>query len=144
MKKILTLSFIAFLIFSACDTKKAQGDNENYNTQNFDEPFKLNSSKGVKMKDDDLKISFVAVKEDSRCPEGTTCVWEGQVKVLLKIESGEKSTDIEIEKKGKSTEASLGNTENYQILLLEVNPYPKEEQKLKLEDYNLTLAVQRK
>ncbi len=31
-------------------------------------------------------IRFVSVVEDSRCPQGTTCVWEGRAKVAVEID----------------------------------------------------------
>lgn len=32
-----------------------------------------------------LSVRFAEVAEDSRCPEGTTCVWEGRARVRLVV-----------------------------------------------------------
>lgn len=30
-------------------------------------------------------VTFLSVVEDSRCPEGTTCVWEGRARVTVRV-----------------------------------------------------------
>ena len=37
-----------------------------------------------------LKIHFLEVTDDSRCPVGTTCVWAGNAKVKLALSVGRK------------------------------------------------------
>lgn len=130
------------LLATACDTKKAQDDDTNdYNTVQFDAPFKMTQKKGVKFENDDLKILFNTVSEDSRCPEGTTCVWEGEVKVKLTIKSKSGSEQVEIVRKGKQQENAIHKIGAHTIYLMAVNPYPKSEQKIAQEDYKITMVV---
>ena len=90
-----------------------------------------------------MKLTFTAVPEDSRCPTGVSCIWEGQVKVKLEVVSGGKSQPIEFTRKasqaGGVTQAAFG----YQIDLLEVNPYPAQTGKIKPEDYLVKLSVRK-
>lgn len=37
--------------------------------------------------DSGLTLTFEGVSDDSRCPRGTTCVWEGDATVRIRIES---------------------------------------------------------
>jgi hydroxymethylpyrimidine pyrophosphatase-like HAD family hydrolase len=141
--KNLTYLFLAamLLLLAACDTKKAQEDDGNYNNVQFDAPFKMTQKKGVKFENDDLKIIFNNVSEDSRCPEGTTCTWEGQVKVNLTIKTKNSSKQVEILRKGKQKENAIQQIGEHTIYLMAVNPYPKDGEKIAQEDYKITMVV---
>jgi len=41
-----------------------------------------------------LTVTFVGVKEDSRCPDNARCVWAGNAAVELRIEGGADSAAI--------------------------------------------------
>ncbi|MEO7660406.1 MAG: hypothetical protein ABIV48_12405 [Pyrinomonadaceae bacterium] len=41
-----------------------------------------------------LKISFLKVVEDSRCPTGATCIWAGNAKIRLSISIGRSDAKI--------------------------------------------------
>lgn len=44
-----------------------------------------------------VKIQFLEVVEDSRCPEGTECIWAGNAKVKMAVSRGKiKAEEIEI------------------------------------------------
>jgi hypothetical protein len=43
-----------------------------------------------------LKIHFLEVIDDSRCPEGTACVWAGNAKVKLMLSVGRKHQEFEL------------------------------------------------
>ncbi|MFT4759029.1 MAG: hypothetical protein ACI9XO_000170 [Paraglaciecola sp.] len=144
--KNLTSLFFAVMLFSmtSCDTKKAQEDTDtvDYNTVQLDAPFKMTQKKGVKFENDDLKITFDNISEDSRCPEGTTCVWEGQVKVNLTVKTKNGSEKVEILRKGKQKENAIQQIGTHTIYLMAVNPYPRESKpKMVQEDYKITMIV---
>jgi len=133
---------VTLLLMTSCDTKKAQEeDTGSYNNVQFDAPFKMTQKKGVQFENDDLKIIFDNVSEDSRCPEGTTCVWEGQVKVNLTIKTKNGSEQIEILRKGKQKENAIQQIGEHTIYLMAVNPYPKDGEKIAQEDYKITMVV---
>ena len=44
----------------------------------------------------DLQVRFDAVLEDSRCPTETTCIWAGQLKILLSITQATRTSTIEL------------------------------------------------
>ena len=62
--------------------------------------------------------------EDSRCPQGTACIWAGQIIVMLEVsnDSGEKMEVKLIRKR----ESEVVNALGYQLYLLDVEPHPKE------------------
>jgi hypothetical protein len=46
------------------------------------------------LEDVPLSITFVEIVEDSRCPEGVVCVWEGEVIILLQVQKGEEQQEV--------------------------------------------------
>jgi biotin carboxyl carrier protein len=89
-----------------------------------------------------LKIRFVTVAEDSRCPEGVKCVWAGNGKIVLKVsKAGKHSANINL---NTGIEPKHILYAGYDIKLVSLNPYPKEGEKIKKGDYVATLVVNRK
>lgn len=68
-------------------------------------------------------IAFVRVVEDSRCPEGVTCVWGGRVVVDVRI--GDEIVQMVVPYSGqKVTEVSIAERGMAQVELVGVHPYP--------------------
>ena len=110
--KTLFLSLILTLIFGSALIAEAQ------TTQQISLP----SGKQKTVTRDKLKIKFVSV-EDSRCPQGVTCVWAGNAKVTIKVTNrkGESKTfDL-----NTNLEVRSVKFEDYEIKLVSVEPYPK-------------------
>ena len=63
------------------------------------ETFTIKSGKQITAKKSKLKIKFVSVVEDSRCPIGVACVWAGNAKIKITVTSaqGEKTFEINTE-----------------------------------------------
>ena len=57
------------------------------------ETFTLNVGKQKTAKKSRLKIKFLGVTEDSRCPVGVNCIWAGNAKVKVRI-VGARSTKV--------------------------------------------------
>ncbi len=127
-----------FAFFTNCDQKKAQSS---YDTFHLNEAANLAYGKMANLKGGDLSIHFLEVTEDSRCPEGTECVWAGQVKVSLKITTGGSDHNIEMLKKGKQKGGVTGNVGDYTVEMIEVNPYPKDGVKTEKKDYVFNFKV---
>ncbi len=78
---------------------------------------------------DGPKVTPLALLDDSRCPVGVQCVWAGQVKITVRIDTG----------KGSETrELTLGKGEpvaDGQLELVEVMPEKRSDTTLYPEDY---------
>ncbi|MEJ6980118.1 hypothetical protein WG906_06635 [Pedobacter sp. P351] len=82
MKSFLIAS-ILFLFVEACKTE---------NLSNLNKDIDLYQNELVHL-DAKHKLNFEATEiNDSRCPEGVTCVWEGYASVIIKVKS--ENTDI--------------------------------------------------
>jgi len=85
----------------------------------------------------EMKVRFVAVTEDSRCPRDVTCIWAGEVKVTLEIQESPKvSSKVEIIE-GASTVAGP-----YHVTVVRVEPQPMSTARIAPQDYRATLKIE--
>lgn len=70
----------------------------------------------------DLTVKFVAVIEDSRCPQGAACIWAGNAKIKLEIRKGRGAwKTVELNTTSGSGSATI---DDYEIKLVGLDPYP--------------------
>lgn len=82
------------------------------------------------------KIKFLSVVEDSRCPEGTNCIWAGNAQVKLRVTDGGKTRVFDLNT-GKGSDSY--NFGRYQIKLVKVSPTPTVGNHIRQKDYTITL-----
>lgn len=102
---------------------------------------KLRAGKQKTATEDRLKIKFVSVTEDSRCPIGTNCVWAGNAKVQIKITNrrGESKT-FELSTNGQPQAADFSG---WYILLESLTPHPKVNLEITKNSYTATFSIKR-
>lgn len=87
-----------------------------------------------------LRVRFVRVAEDSRCPEDVTCVWEGKAEVLFEV--GGKSwggkRSLKLHTSRGASEEGYGR---YTVKLLALGPRPRSDRKIAPAQYTATLLV---
>jgi hypothetical protein len=109
MKKFLLISVIT--IFAAMTTLANKTETVNIGLDQH----KLTSTGRI-------TIKFVAIEEDSRCPEGTTCVWAGNARVKITVSKGRKKAQT------FSLNSTLSPTsityEGYDIAFVDLVPHP--------------------
>jgi len=88
-----------------------------------------------------LQITWMDVL-DSRCPEGATCVWEGEVTITIGVaQNGQDLGELDITLHAGDEEEAYGIVGEYSILLIRVAPYPEEGTETDRSDYVATLEV---
>ena len=89
-----------------------------------------------------IKITFVEVLEDSRCPADAMCIWQGNVEVLIEISYGTEMQQHTLTL-GKLIEGNVNSITvgEYTITLVQVDPYPLASQSTYASDYQITLDV---
>ena len=91
----------------------------------LDSPFELHIGQEAVFGDEGLKITFVDVSEDSRCPAATNCVVSGLAKVRLDVIAGERPLGMH---EFVLDQRTLGGTARgigqYVFSMRELNPYP--------------------
>lgn len=88
-----------------------------------------------------LRIGFAGVGEDSRCPTGVTCVWEGNAAVELGLTVGTGPTRLHV--LGTAVEPRSVVVGDLRVSLLAVTPYPREGVTIAPEEYRARLRVER-
>ena len=108
--------------------------------------FVLSVGQEVSSADGKLKIKFVSVAEDSRCPKGVNCIWAGNARVMLQVGKAN-GAPVKLELNTNPREATDGAGNGYGqylIKLVEVAPYPVAEQTIRPGSYVVTLIVSKK
>ncbi|HMK06882.1 MAG TPA: hypothetical protein VK476_05085 [Flavobacterium sp.] len=105
---------------------------------------KITQKKCLKRKGYQLILKEVV--SDSRCPEGVTCVWAGEVKVAVSLYDGKKLIQDEIitlspmhKKEAFDWFAKYLPEEKRKIKSITVLPYPKQDVKINPKDYYLKI-----
>ena len=125
--QLFLLAAIALTSLTAC--------NKNIQKVTLGEPFELAENTAAKVKKAKTNITFLGVENDSRCPTGANCVWEGQVTARLLVNAD----TVNILMRG--TTQTSENVGEYDIQLLEVNPYPSIETSQDTFVYSVKLQV---
>jgi Na+-transporting NADH:ubiquinone oxidoreductase subunit NqrC len=86
-----------------------------------------------------LKITFVALVEDSRCPTGANCVWAGNAKIRVKITDARgRSETVEMNTNMGEKGASFGG---YAVNLVGVDPRPAANIRINRNGYTATFEI---
>jgi hypothetical protein len=97
----------------------------------------------VRIPGTDYVITFETVAEDSRCPTGAQCVWEGDAAVRIRIDAP----------RARASTYTLHTSERFgrriehdqvRVELTDLTPYPSTARKTRPQDYRLTLQVRQK
>ena len=89
----------------------------------------------------EVTIKFVTVTEDSRCPVGTQCVWEGNAKVQVRITNRHGGSKTMVMNTGTGPHGDQFN--GWAIYLNELTPKPKGGTKINPRAYVATFSVTR-
>ena len=130
----LLASLVIVLSLSSCaggtdDTKVSLG-----------EEFSLSLDQSVMITGEDLGIKFVEITEDSRCPKGATCVWEGRVTALVEISTDGSIQQLELTEPGLTSAPARETFEQYEITY-KVEPYPEVGKEISADEYQLLITV---
>lgn len=89
---------------------------------------------------EDLELRWLEL-EDSRCPIGVTCIWEGQIVATVEVARGE-AEPLELElvlRAGIEPESSRAF--DHELLLQGVDPHPKDGVTPERSDYVARIAI---
>ena len=91
----------------------------------LDSPFELHIGQEAVFGDEGLKITFVDVPEDSRCPAATSCVISGLAKVRVDVVAGERPLGThEFVLDQYTVGGKAQGIGQYVFSMRELNPYP--------------------
>lgn len=106
------------------------------------EPFAIKVNQIAVMTSDDVQITLTNIAEDSRCPIGVECIWQGQVSLYLNLVKNNKDIgNFTLTSRSGDKELMSQVIDGYNISVVKVEPYPIKGQKLSLSDYVATLEI---
>ena len=109
---------------------------------NLGQEFSLSMGQTASIQDEALKLRFLEVIGDSRCPKDVTCVWQGQASCLVEITYSELLHKVTLIQPGLSEEPSQIDFNDY-LIKFNLTPYPEAGKEIKKNDYRLRLVVTR-
>ena len=129
--KLLFLSLILTLVFGGCAPTSAQDEGQKINVR---------VGKQAKASRSKLTVKFVSLVEDSRCAEGTNCIWAGNAKIKVTISKDGTAETFEM----NTNLGAKGNVfGGYAIYLTSLTPTPKANVKLNRNSYTATFSISR-
>ncbi len=100
--------------------------------------FTLAPGQAAAITGESLQIRFLEVVNDSRCPTGVTCIWEGQVSCQVEvIYSGSPNRMTLVQPGSGQGKADF----NDYSLTFNVQPYPEAEKQIAKQDYRLSMVI---
>ncbi|HEX8369227.1 MAG TPA: hypothetical protein VF604_11855, partial [Pyrinomonadaceae bacterium] len=127
--KTIFLSLILMLVFGSAATAQT------LRSQTL--RVRVNQQKSLTR--NNLTIKFVALVEDSRCPEGTRCVWAGNAQIRVKITDARgRSQVFEMNTNTGVKGASFGG---YAVNLTGVEPRPAANIRINRNGYTATFSI---
>jgi hypothetical protein len=102
--------------------------------------FSLVIGQTVAITDEDLKIKFIEVIEDSRCQTGVYCFWAGRVTCIVEFTIKNADYKMALTEPGLTSDYTNEIYENYQ-LKFRIEPYPQAGKTINKSDYRLLLMI---
>jgi hypothetical protein len=108
------------------------------NFAEIDTEISLYIGESVTIKDHGIKLKFVDVLDDSRCPSDVECVWEGTVSLMINIQYNSQDLGNFILNSSNLHKASFMG---YYVKFKELEPYPISTEIIPKTSYRATFSV---
>jgi len=106
----------------------------------LDEEFYLSVGQCAFITGEDLEVRFNEVIEDSRCPRGVICIWEGRVSCVIELAKKGSFYRMVLTEPSLTDEYTRERYEDYEIAF-RVTPYPEAGKKIAIDTYRLHLII---
>lgn len=111
----------------------------------LDTQFQLKVNQTAFLEIQGIRVKFLDVTEDSRCPSDVVCIWAGQVTVLVNVLKDDQDMgNLSLTDQAGNEALNTKTFDNYSIKLVKVDPYPISTEKIELADYIATFVVAKK
>ncbi|HEX8149766.1 MAG TPA: hypothetical protein VF591_21480 [Pyrinomonadaceae bacterium] len=107
--------------------------------------FKIEAGRAVTLDGGGLRVRFVRVASDSRCPADVNCVWAGNAEVLFEVGARARRgrTTLTLNTNASPERPGEGRHGRYTLKLLGLAPRPRSNRKIAAGRYTATLLVVR-
>ncbi len=135
-KYLLMIFLMAIIVVPGC----ARPANEI--NAGLGEKFTLAIGQSASIKGEGIKVRFIEVVGDSRCPQDVTCIWAGEATSLIEISLSGTTYQKALTQPGLS-EPPQADFQNF-VIVFDLQPYPRAEVPIENEDYRLQLEFRKK
>jgi hypothetical protein len=127
------------LAATGCDEKAPAGPTGP--TVPINQQFTLAPGEAAVIEGTGLRVQFMRVLGDSRCPADALCIWIGDATVHVRIFEGTATSDYDLHT-ANSQQSTIehGGT---RVSLVQLQPYPFSSRTIQPSDYRATLDVRR-
>jgi hypothetical protein len=130
--KIITCFFL--LLASACTKSNVSADAE------YTKAITVKYLQEITFTDD-LKLKITKI-EDSRCPKSVQCPWAGKVGLTILFTLQNVSKEVNVDFSSTSVKNTIEvNGKKYEVEVTEVLPYPESPSNIPINDYQITLRL---
>lgn len=129
MVKQILISIILCLVIISC------GDDVEPDGFEFDLEHEFLLNKPNNSVDNSLRFKLTDMQE-SRCPEGVYCIWQGEAKFKVIVELPTQDTFVL-----STHNMTSGSSQEFNFELISVSPYPDLNTEIKPEDYRIKLVI---
>jgi hypothetical protein len=133
--KLLILILCCLSFATACDEKSPTGPSVPLNQQ-----FALAPGEAAAIQDTALRIQFLRVSGDSRCPADAICIQGGDALVHIRAADGG-SSEYELHT-GDESRAAITHV-GFRVELVNLQPYPFSSRTIRPDEYRAMLRVSR-
>ena len=133
--RVLALA-VCLLVVTGCDEKSPTGPSVSFNQQVTLAPNEVATIEGTS-----VRVQFVTVTGDSRCPADAVCILGGDALVEIRASSGTSGTTYQLHT-GNSALASATH-DSVRFSLVQLQPYPFSSRTISPGEYRATLEIRR-
>ena len=127
--KLFILAILAFLVTGAFAGVRAQR-------------VEVQIGHEKRIANNSIRLKFVDMIEDSRCPTDTQCIWAGNAKIKISLSSGGRRPKFFEINTGVKPQTIL--FAGYEIKVADLTPHPASNIRIRKDGYVATFSVVRK
>ena len=132
LRHLAALAAIVLVTLTGCSNSPAV-------TAGVGEPFTIGVGQSAQIAAESMVVKFNEVIDDSRCPQGVTCIWEGQASSRVTITYQGKDYPMVLTLLGSADQTKEPFVQY--TLIYGLSPYPVQGKKISPMDYRLSLTV---
>lgn len=105
--------------------------------------FRIKAGRTVTLAREGLRLRFVRVAADSRCPTGVECVWAGNAEVLVEVgaQNRRAGKTLRLNTNASPERPAEDKYRSYTVRLVRLDPHPRAARKIRPGEYTATLLV---
>lgn len=133
---------VAVLALSACTNAGVLGPEPAVSTDAISGqsvPSEITLRVGESARPTTATVTFVGVSDDSRCPTGVSCVWEGDAVVTLRVTRD--AADETVALHANPRFAQEATVAGLRLRLVRLEPYPEADRPIAADDYRVVLTI---